>query len=145
MRTTLGLFPLVFLLVRPAHANEVTQQIVISDAIASGVLVTSFVADGNGAHGAATTLLVGSSATFVVGPSIAFMRNDQPGKAALSFFLRAALPAAGAYLGQRYADYQCSLPENRNSFTGSCRLAALGPLAPALVAAALAPYLIMRF
>src|SRR6185369_17925092 len=100
--------------------------------------VASFVADGNGAHGAANTLLVGSSATFAVGPSIAFLRDDAPGKAALSFLLRAGLPAAGAYLGQRYADSQCSLPENRSGYGGStCRLAVLAPLAPALVAAAL--------
>ena len=146
MRKALVSFSLVFLLVRSASANEVTQQIVISDALASGALVAGIVADGNRAQGAATALFVGSSATFVAGPSIAFMRNDEPGKAAASFLLRAALPAAGAWLGQRYADYECALPANRNSPTGGfCRLAVLGPLAPALLAAAVAPYLIMRF
>src|SRR5260221_10154959 len=145
MRKAILLIPLFVLLSRPAHAADEVRQLLIPDALAATALVSGGVAAGHDYKGVSDVLVLGASATFLIAPSVTFIHNGEPGKAALSLIARAALPALGWYLGSRFADWNCARPVNQGNDTGLCNLAAIVPLAPAVMAAVLTPYLLVHF
>lgn len=87
--------------------------------------------------------LLASGAVFFTGAPAVLAFNHAPVRAALAFALRAGIAYGSVWAGVKFADWNCSRPENRDNDTGLCGLAAAPVWMLGFALAEAAPYAVL--